>query len=213
MSLRRVGAITWSPDSAGAFLASSALEFGPAHAQRVGVGDLTVLRQENSDHLGQAHLRPDHVLATAPPHPVLAAIQIAPSGVGGLTSRTSTLPGEAPPAGNPASVRLSPASGNSAGRRGSAMRGFPGCCGCLRKRPRLAYGYRRALLPPRACVNGEAIEAGSPRPGVRSFMPSFLSQVLVPAARADAERLQHLHLHPRHDQLHPKSGPKPALVK
>ena len=58
----------------GSFLFQQLLELGPAHAQGVAVDDLQrVVGQQDGGQLRQAHLRPDHVLAAAPAHTVLAA--------------------------------------------------------------------------------------------------------------------------------------------
>ena len=58
----------------GPLLLQQLLELGPAHAQGDAVDDLhRVVGQQDGGQLRQAHLRPDHVLAAAPAHAVLAA--------------------------------------------------------------------------------------------------------------------------------------------
>jgi hypothetical protein len=56
-----------------AFLIEQPLELGPRHAFGYRIDHFDAEIGEQRRHLRQVHLRPDHALARAPPHPVLAA--------------------------------------------------------------------------------------------------------------------------------------------
>ncbi len=107
----------------GPLLLQQLLELGPAHARGDAIHDLDgVVGRQHRGQLRQVHLRPDHVLAAAPAHAVLAADPDAAIGRGRVDQQ------DVHAAGGPARMRS--ASRRRRRRPGSARPAAAGCAEC-----------------------------------------------------------------------------------